>query len=128
VCDTVNVLNGNLGMANYEPFNPKKHKAIDLPGGGKATEYLASERSPEGGAWNIPQIWFNVDTGEPSFFKGDRAWDAAKAYEDRTGKKFPRYDSIGDAVSAAKKRSSGGGASKIGLTSKKLRLLFRKEQ
>lgn len=102
-------------MANLVPFDPKKHKAIDLPGGGKATEYLASEKSPEGAAWNIPQIWFDVETNQPKFLKGDKAWNEAKAYEDRTGKKFPRYKTIKQAVSAAEKRSSRGGASKKSL-------------
>ena len=102
-------------MANLVPFDPQKHKAIDLPGGGKATEYLASEKSPEGTAWNIPQIWFDLETNEPRFLKGDKAWDQAKAYEDRTGKKFPRYKTIRQAVAAAEKRSSSGGASKKSL-------------
>tara|TARA_R110000782_G_scaffold87942_1_gene170011 strand:- start:507 stop:833 length:327 start_codon:yes stop_codon:yes gene_type:complete len=102
-------------MAEFEPFDPKKHKPIDLPGGQRATEYLASEESPEGQAWNIPQVWFNVETGEPNFFKGDQAWNAAKNYEDKTGKKFPRYESISKAVEAAKDRSSSGGATKSSL-------------
>lgn len=102
-------------MPKFEPFDPKKHKSVDLPGGGKATEYLASEQSPEGTAWNIPQIWFDVETKEPKFFKGDQAWDMAKSYEDETGNKFPRYKSIPEAVKAARSRSSAGGASKKSL-------------
>jgi len=102
-------------VANLIPFDPKKHKAIDLPGGGKATEYLASEQSPEGTAWNIPQIWFDTESGKPRFLKGDAAWDEAKAYEERTGNKFPRYNTIKQAVSAAEKRSAAGGASKKSL-------------
>ena len=50
-----------------ESFDPKKHKPIDTVGGMKATEYLASETSPEGTAWNIPTIWFDKDTKEPVF-------------------------------------------------------------
>jgi hypothetical protein len=102
-------------MPEFEPFDPDKHTAIDLPGGRKATEYLASERSPEGQAWNIPQIWFDTETGKPKFFKGDMAWNAAQDYEKRTGNRFPRYDTIPDAVSAAKKMSASGGASKKSL-------------
>lgn len=102
-------------MDNFEPFDPSKHTAADLPGGRKATEYLASEESPEGKAWNIPQIWFNTETGEAKFFSSDKAWNTARDYEKKTGKKFPRYDSITDAVSAAKKRSDSGGASKKSL-------------
>ena len=102
-------------MARFEPFDPTKHKPIDLPGGRKATEYLASEQSPEGKAWNIPQIWFDVKTGEPKYFTGDKAWNAAKEYEDTTGKKFPRFTNIDSAVNAARNRSAEGGASKKSL-------------
>ena len=99
-------------MPNLVPFDPKKHKPVETVGGSKATEYLASERSPEGRAWNIPQIWFEEKTGKARFLSGDRAWNAAEDYEKSTGRKFPRYDTIKDAVSAAKARSKGGGASK----------------
>ena len=75
-------------MGSLVPFNPKKHKPIKLPGGGKATEYLASETSPEGTAWNIPQIWFDSETNEPRFLKGDKAWDEAQAYEKEPEKNF----------------------------------------
>lgn len=102
-------------MGSLVPFNPKKHKPIKLPGGGKATEYLASETSPEGTAWNIPQIWFDSETNEPRFLKGDKAWDEAQAYEKRTGKKFPRFKTIKQAVEAAEKRSKAGGATKTSL-------------
>ena len=102
-------------MDNFEPFDPSKHTAVDLPGGRKATEYLASEQSPEGKAWNIPQIWFNTETGEAKFFASDKAWNTAQDYEKRTGNKFPRYDSISDAVSAAEKRSDSGVASRKSL-------------
>ena len=64
-------------MANFIPFDPKKHKPVDavslgLPGakpGQNATEFLASEKSPEGGGWNIPTIWFNEETGKPLILK-----------------------------------------------------------
>ena len=102
-------------MADLIPFDPKKHKPIKTVGGKNATEYLASEESPEGKAWNIPQIWFDSKTGKPKFLKGDKAWDEAKSYEDRTGKKFPRYKTINDAVNAAKTRSKKGGATKKSL-------------
>tara|TARA_R100000951_G_C2487581_1_gene133442 strand:+ start:64 stop:387 length:324 start_codon:yes stop_codon:yes gene_type:complete len=105
-------------MTDVIPFDPKKHKSIKIPGGKSATEYLASETSPEGKAWNIPQIWFDSETGKPRLFTGDKAWDAAAAYERRTGKKFPRFNSIDEAVNAAKKRSSRGGASKKSLLDK----------
>jgi hypothetical protein len=102
-------------MGDLIPFDSKKHKPIKLPNGSGATEYLASETSPEGKAWNIPQIWFDSETGRPSFLSGDKAWNEAASYEQRTGKKFPRFDSIDEAVESAKKRSKAGGASKKSL-------------
>ena len=124
-------------MANFIPFDPKKHKPVDavslgLPGakpGQKATEFLASEKAPDGGAWNIPTIWFNEKTGEPTYFENiDTAWNKAKAYEERTGKKFPRFETLPLAVAAAKGRSKRGGATKEELVTGKPRLLFRKDE
>jgi len=99
-------------MPELEPFDPKKHEPIDTVGGMKSTEYLASEESPEGTAWNIPTIWFDKKTKEPVLRTGDDAWNAAFDYEKETGKKFPRYKNIREAVDAAEKRSSKGGATK----------------
>ena len=99
-----------------EPFDPKKHEPIDTVGGMKATEYLASEPSPEGKAWNIPTIWYDKKTKEPVFLGGkdnsDKAWNAAYRYEKETGIKFPRYKDIPSAVNAAINRSKDGGATK----------------
>jgi len=99
-------------VTNLEPFNPKKHKPIQTVGSNYATEYLASEISPEGTAWNIPTIWFNKETGEPTYLKGDKAWNTALEYENETGKRFPRFNSIEKAVKSAESRSKRGGASK----------------
>ena len=102
-------------MADLIPFDPKKHKPISTVGGRSATEYLASEQSPEGKAWNIPTIWFDSKTDKPKLLTGDKAWNAAKNFEDKTGKKFPRFETIALAVEAAKARSKKGGASKKSL-------------
>jgi hypothetical protein len=102
-------------VADLIPFDSKKHKPVKTVGGGSSTEYLASEQSPEGTAWNIPTIWFDSATGKPKYLEGDKAWNEAESYEKRTGKKFPRYKTINDAVSAAKSRSKKGGATKGGL-------------
>ena len=102
-----------------EPYDPKKHKPVDTVGGSKATEYLASENSPEGivsGSkefWNIPTIWYDEKTKEPVFLGGEgneRAWRQAYIYEKETGKKFPRYKDSDSAVAGAKERSNKGGA------------------
>tara|TARA_R110000803_G_scaffold199893_1_gene264062 strand:- start:853 stop:1176 length:324 start_codon:yes stop_codon:yes gene_type:complete len=105
-------------MSDLIPFNPSIHKPIKTVMGMKATEYLMTEKSPEGGAWNIPSIWFDSKTKEPVFLKGDNAWDEAVRFEKRTGKKFPRYKDISTGVDAAKKRSNKGGATKKSLLSK----------
>jgi len=102
------------GKREVEPFDPKKHKPVQTAGQSYATEYLASEKVPEGKGkfFNIPTIWFDKETKEPLLFGKDRAINEAIIYENRTGKKFPRYSSQEKAEEAAKKRSKKGGASK----------------
>ena len=102
------------GKREVEPFDPKKHKPVQTAGQSYATEYLASEEVPEGKGkfFNIPTIWFDKETKEPLLFGKDRAINEAILYENRTGKKFPRYSSQEKAEEAAKKRSQKGGASK----------------
>ena len=107
-------------MPSLIPFDPEKHKAIDLPGGRQATEYTATAEAPGGGAWNIPQIWFNNKTGEPKLLTGDAAWNASKDYEDSTGRRFPRFPSISAAEKAAAGKSKAGGALSIKPKAKKL--------
>jgi len=102
-------------MVDLVPFDPKKHKPISTVAGGTATEYLASETAPDGGAWNIPQIWFDSETNKPKLLTGDKAWNQAFEYEERTGKKFPRFESIKEAVDSARSRSNGGGATRESL-------------
>ena len=97
-------------MASLEPFDPKKHKPIDTVAGNKATEYTTTMESPDGKIWNIPQIWFDEKTKEPKYLAGDKAWDAAAKYEERTKKKFPRFDSLEEGDTAAQERSNAGGA------------------
>jgi hypothetical protein len=112
-------------MTNLEPFNPKKHKPIQTVGSNYATEYIASEISPEGTAWNIPLIWFNTETGSPTFLPLGKAWETAYEYENETGKKFPRFNkfknidkNLDEATKSAEKRSKKGGASKGKLAKK----------
>jgi hypothetical protein len=94
-----------------EPFDPEKHSPIQTAGQSTATEYTSTTESPDGDVWNIPQIWFSVETGEPVLKTGDDAWAAAYEYEKQTGKMFPRFNSIPEAESAAQSRSDQGGAS-----------------
>ena len=106
-------------MGNLEPFNPRKHKPVQTVGASRATEYLVTEKSPEGKAWNIPTIWFNKKTNKPTYLKGDKAWNEAVSYEKSSGKKFPRFKTIAAGVTAAKNRSKAGGASNKTLVKKK---------
>ena len=113
-------------MPELIPYDPKKHKPVDavelgLPGaepGMKATEFEASENSPDGRVWNIPQVWFDAGSGKAVYLKGDEAWEQAKAYEEATGNKFPRFKDFASAVDAAKARSAGGGAQQGSLATK----------
>ena len=117
------------------PFDPKKHKAVDavslgIPNaqvGEKATEYEATEVSPDNQVWNIPTIRFDVVSGQAALLPVETASRVAAGYEQMTGKKFPRFGPayIGNSknVSAfnlgattAEKRSSGGGATQGSLT------------
>ena len=92
------------------PFNPKTDKPIELPGGGKATEYTATIEV-DGKFVNVPQIWFQ--NGKPIFFdaKAGRRLDImVNRYEAATGKMFPRFNTEAEATKAARKRSTSGGA------------------
>ena len=101
----------NMFQEAVEPFDPEKHDPIQTAGQSTATEYTSTTESPDGDVWNIPQIWFSVETGEPVLKTGDDAWAAAYEYEKQTGKMFPRFNSIPEAESAAQSRSDQGGAS-----------------
>ena len=101
----------NMFQEAVEPFDPEKHDPIQTAGQSTATEYTSTTESPDGDVWNIPQIWFSVETGEPALKTGDDAWAAAYEYEKQTGKMFPRFNSIPEAESAAQSRSDQGGAS-----------------
>ena len=108
-------------MGEFEPFNLKKHKPIQLMGQEYATEVTVSEPAFDDSNKfiNYPLIWFNEKTKEPSFFSRERAEKEAKKYEERTGKMFKRYNSVKTAVEAAKKRSKEGGATNTPLTKNK---------
>jgi len=75
--------------------------------GTHSTELTITEKIGDGFS-NIPSLW--MSGGKIVEFSNQRAVDAAMAYEKRTGKRFPRFKSIPQAVSAAKARSNKGGA------------------
>ena len=101
------------------PFDPKKHKPIELPNGGSATEYTATIEI-DGKFVNVPQIWFQGN--KPLFFDSGlgRSLDImVSSYERGTGKMFPRFDTEAKASDAARKRSAVGGATRSLLVKEK---------
>lgn len=101
-----------------EPFDPSKHNPKDVGLGGPSTEYLMTFEAPDGGYWNVPSIWWGPN-GNAYYFpegKSDDVWNMAKEWEDKTGERFPRYDTMEGAEMAAARRSEEGGASERRLT------------
>ncbi len=99
-----------MGLLDFfmEPFDKERHESKDVGLGGQSTEYLATERAPDGGFWNIPMIWYSPD-GKPVKVGIDQAYQMAVEHEKRTGQRFPRYDSPGAGSFSAMNRSAMGG-------------------
>ena len=92
-----------------EPFDPKKHRAVDMGLGGKSTEYLITTKDQDGKWVNIPSIWWDDEMHPIRFTREDMARDEGLRYEAVSGKKFPRYGTLKKAERAAKRRSKRGG-------------------
>ena len=76
-------------------------------GPGRSTEYLITvieELLNNGAPTNIPSIW-NVGEGKNTLVPQELAVELAR----QSGIKFPSYDSISSAETAAKQRSAKGG-------------------
>lgn len=98
-------------MPNYlaaRPFDSRSDTPVDLGLGGPSTEYLMTEMAPNGGFWNIPQIWYVG--GKPVLVEPWQAQAFAREYETNTGKRFPRFDNAGVGAFSAMNRSALGGA------------------
>ncbi|AUQ95942.1 hypothetical protein PhaeoP66_03200 [Phaeobacter inhibens] len=91
------------------PYDPDAHAPRDLGFGGQSTEYLTTNDAPDGGAWNIPQVWW-TGAGAPVVLGPDQAQNTAIDYERVTGRKFPRFETPGAGSFAAMNRSAAGGA------------------
>ena len=91
------------------PFDPKKHTPQDVGLGGLSTEYTATEYDPEGLAFNYPTIWWD-EGGNPQLMNSDDAMKQALSYEDKVGRKFPRFGDPRVGGEAARERSHEGGA------------------
>ena len=102
------LLSSTFGL---EPFNPQKHTPQDVGLGGLSTEYLETGEDDSGVPFNFPTIWFNAD-GNAVLVPAETARSLALDYEKVTGKKFPRYDTLGVGVEMAMHRSAAGGATK----------------
>lgn len=97
------------------PFNPSKHKPVELEDGKFMTERLISMDAPDGRTWAIPSVWFDQE-GQHSQVDAATASMVAEMYEKATGVTFPRFDTVEDAEAFIRKRSVKGGASKSMLT------------
>jgi hypothetical protein len=79
--------------------------------GSRSTEILVTVQDPATGKWvNVPSLWMTPG-GPRESPNDDISWMTAQRYEAFTGMRFPRFDTMDDAVSSARSRSDGGGAS-----------------
>ena len=97
------------GWSGPRPFDPATNVPRDNGDGSVSTELTVTNDAPDGGYWNIPTLWWDK-SGQPVEMPDVEAQKMALQYEQATGKKFPRFKSVDEAVSAAKARSAGGGA------------------
>jgi hypothetical protein len=112
------------------PYDPSKHSPVELEGGMKMTERLATEVSADGQVFNHPTLWFTQD-GEPLDLTSQDAREVATSlamqYEAATGKRFPRFGKAFDqdgvklmqnfelGARTARARSDKGGATRRSL-------------
>lgn len=108
------------GRANeqfgLQPYAPGYNFPQDVGLGGISTEYVATDYDPQGQVMNYPQIWYDQQ-GMANLLPQDQAMQQALAYENGSGLRFPRFDSIGNADTFAQNRSAMGGAENTPLAS-----------
>jgi hypothetical protein len=98
----------------FHPFDPRRDTPRDVGFGGPSTEYLMTERAPDFGYWNIPQIWW-TPSGQPVVVEPWQANALAIEYEAASGKHFPRYPTMGVSEERAMNRSALGGSTQNAL-------------
>lgn len=98
------------------PYQPGYNFPQDVGLGGVSTEYTATDTAPDGQIFNYPQIWFTQE-GEAVVLPPEQAYDQATSYERNTAKRFPRFNSLGNAETYAENRSMSGGAEPTPLAS-----------
>lgn len=96
-------------VSDLVPFDPSRFQPRQNADGSVSTELTATEDAPDGGYWNIPTLWFD-SAGKPHELSVQEASNRAKAYEQQTGRRFPRYKSVQEGEAAATARSAAGGA------------------
>lgn len=105
--------NAQFGLLPYEPgYNFPQ----DVGLGGISTEYTATDYDPNGQILNYPQIWYGQD-GQAYVLPQQQAYERAISYENQTAKRFPRFNSLGNAETYAENRSAAGGAENTPLAS-----------
>lgn len=100
----------------YHPYRPGYDFPQDVGLGGISTEYTATDLDPNGQVMSYPQIWYDQQ-GMANVFPQDQALAQSLAYENGSGMRFPRYDTLGNAEIFAVNRSAMGGAENTPLAS-----------
>jgi hypothetical protein len=92
------------------PFRPLlPQEAIPLGGGQQQTEVTMTFQDPQTGQWvNVPSIWM-TDGGPVTVQDEEQLLQMARMYEQFQNVAFPRFKSVEDAETAARKRSLQGG-------------------
>lgn len=99
---------------NLRPLKPgEKIKTNRGPHKGKySTERVRTVQNPDGTWMNVNSLWMGRDGTVTDLANKSDDWLAsyARFHETSAGVKFDRYDSLNQAVAAAKARSAAGGA------------------
>jgi hypothetical protein len=90
------------------PFDPRSDKPQDMGLGGISTEYISTDTDQQGNMLNYPTIWYSKD-GTANLLSPQEAMQQAMQYEYATSKRFPRFNSAGNAGTFAEHRSAMGG-------------------
>lgn len=80
--------------------------------GSKSTQRTRTVENPDGTFSNVNSLWktHNGTTRDLGHRSDDYLQATARRFELRTRKFFPKYGTVGEAVSIAKDRSKAGGA------------------
>ena len=90
------------------PFEPGEYVQND--DGTISTELSVTVQHPDGSWMNVPSLWMTRNGPRDFGTDEDAILDAADYYERKTGKKFPRFRTVDEAVFEAESRSKRGGA------------------